>query len=238
MFKRNLSVLLVLVMILSLLAGCSGKQDEPSVNQNEVNNVPETTAAPVQEERPLALGVVEGNTYTNTYAGLGITLSDSWYIMPVEELQELPNAVKESMEGTALGEALEGVTQFTDMFAENVDDLTNMNILFQKQSMQERVAFQMLSEEEIIDETLNQKDAMIEAYTAAGINVSSMEKVTVTFLGEEHFALKTVAETQGVPYYMLQVFDYHLGQYSVVITLASFMEDKTESMLELFYVVE
>lgn len=237
MMKRNLSILLVLVMLLSLMAGCSGKQDEPN-NANVSNNVPETTAAPAEEERPLALGVVDGNTYTNTYAGLGITLDSGWSIQTADELQTLPETVKESMEGTALGDAMKDVQQFTDMFAENVDDLTNMNILFQKQSMQERIAFKLLSEEEIIDETLNQKDSMIEAYAAAGINVTSMEKVTVTFLGEEHFALKTVADTQGVPYYMLQVFDYHLGEYSIVITLASFLEDNTEPMLDLFYVVE
>jgi len=233
MMKRNLSILLVLVMLLSLMAGCSGKQDEPN-NANVSNNVPETTAAPAEEERPLALGVVDGSTYTNTYAGLGITLDSGWSIQTADELQALPETVKESMEGTALGDAMKDVQQFTDMFAENVDDLTNMNILFQKQSMQERIAFKLLSEEEIIDETLNQKDSMIEAYAAAGINVTSMEKVTVTFLGEEHFALKTVADTQGVPYYMLQVFDYHLGEYSIVITLASFLEDNTEAMLSLF----
>lgn len=238
MIKRNLSVLLVLVMILSLLAGCSGKPGESGGNAEVPNNVPETTAAPTEPERPLSLGVVEGSTYTNTYAGLGITLGDGWTVLPVDQLQELPNAVKDSMEGTALGDAMKDVQQFTDMFAENVNDMTNMNILFQKQSMQERIAFRMLSEEEIIDETLNQKDTMVEAYSAAGINVSSMEKVKITFLGEEHFALKTVADTQGVPYYMLQVFNYHLGEYSIVITLASFTEDNTESMLELFYPVE
>ena len=79
---------------------------------------------------------------------------------------------------------------------------------------------------------------MFEAYANAGIYAESMEIVTVTFLGEEHFALKTVAQTQGVDCYMLQVFDYSLGEYSVTLTLTSFLEDKTDSMLELFYAVE
>ena len=40
---------------------------------------------------------------------------------------------------------------------------------------------------------------------------------------------------EGVPYYTLQLFDYRLGQYSVTLTLASFVEDNTESLLDLFY---
>ena len=43
--------------------------------------------------------------------------------------------------------------------------------------------------------------------------------------------------TQGVPYYTLQLFDFALGQYSVTLTLASFVEDNTTGMLELFYPV-
>ena len=76
-----------------------------------------------------------------------------------------------------------------------------------------------------------------ESYAAAGINASSMEKTTVTFLGEEHVAIKTIAETQGVPYYILQVFNYQLGEYSVVSTMASFVDDNTDALLDLFYPV-
>lgn len=227
--KRRISLILAILLTLSLLAGCGG---------NNSGETAAATTAPAEEERPLALGVVEGNTYTNTYAGFGCTLGEGWTMLPADQLQELPEMVKESMKGTELGDAMEDVQQFTDMFAENVDQLTNMNILFQKLSMQERIAYKLTTEEAIVDETLKQKDAMIEAYEAMGIAVSSIEKTTVTFLGEEHFSIKTVAETQGVPCYMLQVFDYSLGAYSVTMTLTSFLEDNTESMLELFYEVE
>ena len=223
--KKIMSLVLAAVLILSMLAGCGG------------GNTPETTA-PAEEERPLALGVVEGSTYTNTYAGFGCELGDGWTILPADQLQDMPDIVQEMAEGTAVGEAMKDVQQFTDMLAENANELINMNVLFQKLTPQQRLAYKLLSEENILDETLKQKDAMIEAYTAMGMEVVSMEKVTVTFLGEEHFALKTVAQTQGVDCYMVQVFDYSLGEYSVTMTLTSFLEDKTDSMLELFYAVE
>ena len=250
--KRTVSLFLAVLLTLSMLAGCGGEKTPETtapVNTPETTapaDVPETTepvqepetTAPAAEERPVSLGVVEGNTYTNAYTGFGCTLGEGWTILPADQLQELPDLVKDAVEGTELGDAMQDVQQFTDMFAENVDTLTSINILFQKLGLQERLAYMMLSEEDILDATLAQKDTMIEAYTAMGLNVASIEKATVTFLGEERFALKTVAETQGVPCYMLQVFDYSLGEYSVTMTLTSYLEDNTESMLELFYAVE
>ena len=247
--KRRFSLILAVLLTLSLLAGCGGK-DAPEttapVNTPETTapaDAPETTAPPettepALEERALSLGVVEGNTYTNSYAGFGCTLDEGWVVLPADQLQELPAIVQDSVSGTEIGEAMKDVQQFTDMMAENANLLVNMNVLFTKLSFQERLAYKLLSEEMIVDQTLEQKDAMIEAYTAMGMNVSAIEKVTVNFLGQEHFALKTTAETQGVACYMLQVFNYDLGEYAVTMTLTSFLEDNTDSMLELFYVVE
>ena len=247
--KRRFSLILAVLLTLSLLAGCGGQTPETTANTPETTApaaAPETTAPaavpettePALQERALSLGVVEGNTYTNAYAGFGCTLDEGWIVLPADQLQELPAIVQDSVSGTEIGEAMADVQQFTDMMAENADQLTNMNVLFTKLGLQERLMYQVLSEEDVLDATLTQKDAMIEAYTAMGMNVTSMEKVTVTFLGQERFALKTTAETQGVACYMLQVFAYDLGEYSVTLTLTSFLEDNTESMLELFYAVE
>lgn len=250
--KRFVSLFLAVLLTLSMLAGCGGEKTPETtapvsapettapaeVPETTEPAAPETTAPAAGEERPLALGVVEGSTYTNTYAGFGCTFGDGWSIMPADQLQELPALVQDAVEGTAVGEAMQDVQQFTDVLAENMDTLTSINVLFQKLGMQERLAYMLLSEEDILDATLEQKDAMIEAYAAVGMEVSSMEKATVTFLGEERFALKTVSETQGVPCYTLQVFDYSLGEYSVTLTVTSYIEDNTESMLELFYAVE
>ena len=79
---------------------------------------------------------------------------------------------------------------------------------------------------------------LVAAYEQAGFTVDSIEKVTVTFLGEERTALHSSMEFQGVPYFTLQFFDYHLGEYSVVTTLASYAEDRTASLMELFYSLE
>ena len=81
-------------------------------------------------------------------------------------------------------------------------------------------------------------DAMEAAYASAGILVDDMEVVTVNFLGEERAALHTIAVVQNVPYYTLQFFDFDLGAYSVTLTLASYEEDNTMSLADLFYAVD
>ena len=79
---------------------------------------------------------------------------------------------------------------------------------------------------------------MVDAYAQIGMNVESIEKGTVTFLGEERTALLTKGDVQGAPYWQVQVFDYHLGQYNVTLTVSSYLEDKTADVLNLFYPVQ
>lgn len=257
MKNRKFSLILALILVLAMLTGCGGDAPETQAPETEVptteapvTEAPETeapttedpetepTATETPEENNLALGVVNGNSYTNTYVGIGCDLDSSWTIYPADELQEMPSVVEDMVEGTELEEALAGVTQFTDMYAENVELMANVNVLFQKLELNQRIAYAVMDEKTVLEATLSQKDVMIQAYAQGGIDVKSMEIVEVTFLGETHYALKTVGETQGVAYYCLQVFDFWLGEYSVTITFASFVEDSTETMLEMFYALD
>lgn len=65
--------------------------------------------------------------------------------------------------------------------------------------------------------------------------VESMEKVQVEFLGETHFAMKTHLVMEGIDIYNLQICFYQSGSYGVTVTLGSYIEDTTDSLLGLFY---
>ena len=117
--KRMFSLILAVLLTLSMLAGCGGQKTPETtapVNPPETTApdaapeftapVPETTE-PALEERPLALGVVEGDTYTNTYAGFGCTLGSGWTIIPADQLQELPVIVPMPPEMEAEAQAAE-----------------------------------------------------------------------------------------------------------------------------------
>lgn len=204
-------------------------ETEPAPTETEA--VPEETLA----ERPVSLGRISGNEYINEYLGYGGRFENGWVIYGADELQELPGNVADLFEGTELEEALSQHTQITDMLAENVDTLTTVNVVYTKLGLQERLAYALLDEKSILEQVLSQQELLTESYAAAGILVSDMELVTIDFLGQERYAIHTTATMQDVPYFILQVYDYHLGSYGVVTTFASFIEDNTAYLPALFY---
>ena len=111
-------------------------------------------------------------------------------------------------------------------------------ILYQKLGMKDRLAYAVMSEEQILDSILAMSDTLVDAYANAGIAVESVEKKNISFLGEDRVAMYTVASVQGIPYYILQLYYYNLGAYSVTLTVGSFVEDNSQSVLELFYSLE
>lgn len=247
-YTRKLAALAIgLAMVLSCTA-CGGDedisgqvsqlgdQDTSTTSQDETSETSEESGAADEEvaDTPLSLGRMQGGVYTNEYIGMGCELDSSWTFYAAEELQDL-SGIQEMFEGTEVGEAAQGLEQIMDMKAENADELTTINVLYQKMDLQQRLALSALDEEAIIDQTLSQKDMMIESFAQAGIMVEEMSKKTVTFMGEERVVLWTKAKVEEIDYYTLQIFDYHLGEYSATTTFSSFVEDKTEDMLQLFY---
>ncbi len=227
--KKLICVFLILSLV---LCGCGSKEPEAGVV------TPQETEAQAETERPASLGRMEGGVYTNDYVGYSCTLDSNWAFYTAEELQQLPENVNELLEGSEVAEAAGELTQISDMMAENVNDLTTMNVMYTKLGMQERLAYAALSEQEILEQVLSQKDMLISSYAQAGIQVSEMELVEVTFLGQPRYAIHTTAAIEGAAYFVLQIYDYHLGQYGVVTTLASFVEDNTAGLLNLFESVE
>lgn len=236
--KNKMRWLLAVLLVMAVMAGCGSKQAENVAGQITPTGTQPVETQAAAEETPVSLGRIEGGTYTNSYAGFGCTLDSSWTFYSAEELQELPENVGELLQDTEYADSVDSAEQITDMMAENVDMLCSMNVLYQKMDVQSRLVYAMMSEEDIADAVLGQKDSMIAAYTQMGMDVTSMEKTTVTFLGEEHVVIRTEGSMQDVPFYMVQLFDYHRGSYSITTTMTSYLEDKTADMLALFYAVE
>jgi len=223
--KRNTVRLTALILALMMaLCACGGKDTVSGTV------TPAATEAP---EKEMSLGRIEGGIYTNDYVGFTLTLDDSWVFYSADELQDLPDNVNEMFKDSKLGEAMDGVEQFTDMMAESVEQMASINVLCQKMDMQTRLLYATMDDNAIVDLMLDQQELLIEAYTSAGIMVEKMEKANVTFLGKDRVALKTYSTIQNIPYITLQVFEYHLGKYSVTITFGSYIDDTTDSLVAL-----
>ena len=220
--KKLLCIVLTLCI---LLCGCGGTKDKQATE----------TAPSALQERSVVLGRIENGKYTNEYVGFGCDFGSDWDLYGADELQDIPANVAEMLQGTEAGDIIEQYTQISDMMAENVEDLTTVNILYTKLGLQERLAYALMEEKDILEQVLSQQDILVDSYKAAGIYISDMELVTVSFLGETRYAIHTTATMQEVPYYILQIYEYHLGAYGVVTTFASFIEDNTASLPAMFY---
>ncbi len=209
--------------------------DNKATEAPEATEVPEATEAPEETGNTTSLGRVQGGMYVNEYMGISCTLDSNWEFYTAEELQELPQNVEELFAGTEAEATMSNLQVITDMTAENATELTSMNIMYQKMSMQERLAFASMSNDDVVEAMVtSQKDMLIATYAQAGINVHEMYKKTVTFCGEECDVIYMACDVNGVAYYGIQVFDYKLGDYAVTLTVTSFVEDKTEDLLKLF----
>lgn len=228
-WRKFMAAALILTLMIAL-AGCGSEALEKVAD--------EVVSAVEEADAPVSLGRIEGNVYINEYVGYRCTLNSDWEFYSAEVLQELPEDVAEMLGDSEFVEEYDLLSQITDMMAENVTDLQSINVLYQKLDMTARLASISMNEEDIIDGILEESRTMTDAYAQAGIIVDRFEKVTVNFLGEERFAIRTYASIQDIPYFTLQLYDYHLGNYAVTTTLASYVEDTTDSMLALFSAAE
>ena len=225
--KKIISLLLAMALVLSL-AACGSSAEAP---KGDIKPLEDTQ--PAEEDNSFSLGVMQGGVYENAYAGIACALNENWTYKTAEELQDIQGLTREKLEGTDLD--LSGYNNITDMMAECTDPLASINIQYTAISNQERIAHSLMGEEGLIDATLEQKDMLVSAYAQAGIDVSAMEKVTVEFCGETHYAVHTTASVQGMDYYILQLFLSDLGPYYLTLTLGAFVEDTTAQLADLFY---
>lgn len=205
----------VLAMSL-LLCGCGG----PSAK--DIENV------------QVKSGKVENGVYTNEYTGVRFAPGDDWVMLGVEDLQDELEDVDKLLEGTAAGEAIEGLDQFMDMQAADSTGLSSVNVVYTKMNIVELGRYMTMDEDAIIEEALGQLDTMKDSYAAAGMEVESMEKHTVTFAGQDRVGIKIVGSVQGTPCYMLQVIDCQKGVYNVTVTMTTVLEDGTEELAQMF----
>lgn len=235
--KKIFCLLLAVLMLLSLLSGCEldfGNDDYQGGTVTPNSTPASSSPSNADGDETLSLGRIQGGVYTNSYMGISCTLSSKWSFYTAEELQDMPDNVGDAMSGSELGDAIANYDTLFDMMAENLDDLTVINVVYTKLSAAERVAYAGMTEEQIVDGILDMKDALIQSYAQAGITVHELKKVSVTFMGEQHTATHMVAEVSGVAYYTLQFAYQKLGSYGVTLTLGSYVEDRTDDLMLLF----
>ena len=232
--KKLRSLFAVLLALTMLLAGCGGESDEDFLEEDyEAEEQVEEQAEDVPEAKDLSLGVLADGVYTNEYLDVQFG-PEGWTLLGADQLQDALANANELLQGTELEEQLEGLTQVMDMQGTAPDGVSNVNVVYTKMGAAERLANLAIDEDAAMDAVLAQQDTLISSYESAGISVTSMDKVDVTYRGETRTGIRTLGSVQGIDLCIIQVYERTLGSYSVVVTSTSTDEATALETLSLF----
>ena len=240
------------VLMLMSMAACASDKAQPDppatqeATQKEETILDETETIQLQEEEPeeseesedsedsgYEMGTIDGLTFTNDFMGISCTLPEDWVYASEAEIAELNGVVLEMFEDNEeVAELLENSTSIYDAVAYSGDGLCNFNIIAENMGLLYGV---LIDEKEYAEITVEQVKSIYE--TAGYANVQS-EITEREIFGEEHvtiYTTSTLPEAQGgMDMYQLQILKKN-GNFMGVISIASFVEDRTEEIASWFF---
>ena len=126
-----------------------------------------------------------------------------------QQLQDLSDIASQLIDEADAEGVLDSanISTLTDMYAESADLFSSVNVVYSKMALEREAALPHHGRGADAGHRHGTgRNQLVSVYESAGMSVSSVEKVKVNFLGEEHYGMKTVYDTQGVTCYMLQLF--------------------------------
>lgn len=235
MKKRWICLLLILVFLLSACG--SGKTAEPA--KADEGSAEISTAAPEPTEEAsdeasediwkdglMTLGVVEGDTYRNETMGFGVSLP-GWVFGTSEDIAAQNEWGKDTMDED-LQQKIAESDSYIDMMAESEDGLANINVNVVNMK---KVYSLLIDEEEYIEAALPEMPAQLEGIGCTNVKA---EATTMKLDGEEHAAMTTYSELDGVPIYQ-KLVTVQVSGYLFAITATSFGEDTTDDIFAQFF---
>jgi len=234
--KKILCILLALLCVLPVMAGCSaskdvddgGKVDDvittPVDKENNETTTPEDTetTTPEETEDEFAFGVVADNKYTSEFAGITFTAPDGWVFYTDEEIKALNN-ITQDVVGEDIAELLKNATIIYDMYAINNATGESANINFEKIPTGLDIA-------DLKSALTPQIDVIKTAFTEMGATVNKVETADVTIGDKTYDAIYVDAEANGVHIYE-NVVAFVEGDYIAYVTVCSTSTDGLTTLL-------
>lgn len=227
--KRILSLLLLVVLLL-LPSGCKKDPDDVSGSLVPDSQPSQESSASAEEseDEALSIGQVNGGRYENKYFGFGCSLDSTWTYASQEQLQAQNGLTAEMFDDEALQEQLRNSNMFYDMMAATSDLSLNINVVVQNMG---QLYGSILSEDTIVQQTIK---TLPDQLAASGMSVTSCKAADVEFAGATHKAIRLTSIVQDMQVYQICVF-IKRGGYIANITLTSFTDNTTDTLLKLFY---
>ena len=231
--KKTAAMLMAIWMLALMLTACgqqapeqTGGSVEPGTAQDQ--SVTGQVDASQPDEEELEMGSVNGGTYTNTFAGIGCALDETWVFYTKEQIAELNGFLTDGTSDEDMKKLMENSQSVQDMYASSTDGLMTINVVFQNMGL---LLGTTMSAQEYAELHVTQIPDAMEAYGFEDVTASV---TTAELADEERPAIALTATIQDIPVYELIVC-LRQGNYIYCVTLCSYTEDVTAQMAELFY---
>ena len=221
--KKWIAFMLAAVMLLSLF-GCA---KEPAETEPTESGTPTETTVPPETERDPQLGTYADNVYVNEFLGIQCQVDDSWYVYSDAEMAQLNGLVLDTMTDEDLVAQLEKASVVHLFYAAADEGLTTMNIALENLGLVNGV---LLDEQAYIEASIGQLPAALESMGLTDVTAVAQ---TITLAGQEHAGAVVHGTYSGVDFYEALVC-LKVGNYVAVVTVASYYEDRTETLLANF----
>ena len=187
---------------------------------------------PVQAETAdtsALFGTISGDTYENSFIGIGCRL-DGWHYYSDEEIEQTNQIAKEKV-SEELHDLLN--QNITVMAAETADSLQNVNI--QIRNVKDYVSvYNQYGLQFIAESSLDQFKSSLEATGMSDIQLSTG---SLNIGGEDFAYIGGQYVLSGVPLYFRQMWVLR-GDFLAYITATSILTDNSDTIFSYFYLLQ
>lgn len=237
--KKLLAMLMAFALLLTF-AACSAPDEEDvrgtvtppdtmvpdtTTGAEATTNTPEATT-----EKEFALGTSSGASYESSFIGIGCTLSSDWVFYTDEQIMELNNATQEMLDEEYAEMVANSATVY-DAMAVNNSDSSSLNIVLEKSTA---VVVALADIDQILEAQL---PVLSDALGSMGLTITSTELVDATIAGMALRGAKITGNISGINFYEI-VVPIKCGSYLAYVTVATYVEDNTQTILDQFYAVD
>ena len=215
------------------LTACSNENDK---SDNSVST--ESTLSGEEIDALFNIGEIQGNNYINDFFNIKYTGNDDWRLLNEEQLATISTSIKDVLTNDSAKTALENGKTSIIMYAVSREADKNVSIMVEKHDINN-------TQDADIDAFLDKSvDSLTETLPGQGFKELEVSKKDLTFCSEPakgiaikaKYNLKAAdgsdnAEEKEIYESMVYLFR---GSYSACITAASFGEDKTGEVLDMF----
>ncbi len=186
-----------------------------------------TNPTAATEEKDPQLGQFADGVYINDFLGIRCAVDEAWSVYSESQLAQLNGLVLNTMTDADLVAQLKKANVAHLFYATADGGHRSVNVVLENIGLINGV---LLNEQTYVELAVEQLPAALESM---GLTEVTAEAVTVPFTGSQHWAVQVRGMLSGIHFYE-QVVCIKVGRYFGIVTVASYHEDRTGDLLNMF----